>query len=179
MREENLTTLITEYGKDIFSFCLRLCNTRYEAEELYQETFLKLIEKRKEIDRSKNPKSLLISIAIGIYRNQKKKYAIRQRIAPMTELDEHMSDTLEENRYGLPEQAYLKLELTRQLREEISHLPDKYRVPLLMYYTGGMSYSEIGAVLKLPKGTIKSRLFKARQVLKERLEGFDYENGYE
>lgn len=39
MREEDLTNLITEYGKDIFSFCLRLCSTRYEAEELYQETF--------------------------------------------------------------------------------------------------------------------------------------------
>lgn len=72
MREEELTNLITEYGKDIFSFCLRLYNTRYEAEELYQETFLKLIEKSKEIDRSKNPKSFIISIAIGIYRNQKK-----------------------------------------------------------------------------------------------------------
>lgn len=40
MREEEFTQLIEEYGKDIFSFCLRLCNTRYEAEELYQDTFL-------------------------------------------------------------------------------------------------------------------------------------------
>lgn len=176
MNEQELTNLISEYGKDIFSFCLRLCETRYEAEELYQETFLKLIEKNKEIDRSKNPKSFILSLAVGIYRNQKKKYAIRKRIAPMTELNEHMSDFLKEERYGLPEQELLQKERTERVRYEISLLNDKYRIPLLMYYTGGLTHAEIGSILKLPKGTIKSRLFKARTLLNERLEDLKYEN---
>lgn len=179
MGEEELTNLITEYGKDIFSFCLRLYNTRYEAEELYQETFLKLIEKSKEIDRSKNPKSFIISIAIGIYRNQKKKYAIRQRIAPMEELSDHMSDTLKNEGYGLPEKELLQKEMIERIRNEISLLDDKYRIPLLMYYTGNLSYAEISAALKIPKGTIKSRLFKARTLLSERMEDLKYENRYE
>lgn len=177
MNEQELTNLITEYGKDIFSFCLRLCQTRYEAEELYQETFLKLMEKNKEIDRSKNPKSFILSLAIGIYRNQKKKYAIRNRIAPMTTLDEHMSDFLQEQQLGLPEQELLQKEQKERVRYEISLLDDKYRLPLLMYYTGNLTYTEIGSILRLPKGTIKSRLYKARTLLSERLEDLKYENG--
>lgn len=177
MNEQELTNLITEYGKDIFSFCLRLCQTRYEAEELYQEIFLKLMEKNKEIDRSKNPKSFILSLAIGIYRNQKKKYAIRNRIAPMTTLDEHMSDFLQEEQLGLPEQELLEKERKERVRHEISLLDDKYRLPLLMYYTGNLTYTEIGSILRLPKGTIKSRLYKARTLLSERLEDLKYENG--
>lgn len=176
MREEEFTQLIEEYGKDIFSFCLRLCSTRYEAEELYQDTFLKLIEHGKEVDRSKNPKSFLLSIAIGIYRNQKKKYAIRQRIAPMENLSDHMSDSLKEERYGLPEQEVLQKEIKERVREEISKLDDKLRLPLLMFYTGNLSHQEIGAILKIPKGTVKSRLFKARKILSKEMEDLKYEN---
>lgn len=175
MNEQELTNLITEYGKDIFSFCLRLCHTRFEAEELYQETFLKLMEKGKELDHSKNPKSYLLSLAVGIYRNQKKKYAVRNRIAPIIELDEHMLDFLPEKHLGQPEQELLQKELTERVRYEISLLNDKYRIPLLMSYTGGLTYEEIGKVLKLPKGTIKSRLFKARTFLSKRLEDLKYE----
>lgn len=176
MNEQELNNLITEYGKDIYSFCLRLCNTRYEAEELYQETFLKLMEKRNRIDRSKNPKSFILSLAVGIYRNQKKKYAVRNRIAPITELDEHMLECLQEEHLGQPEQKLLQKELKERVRYEISLLDEKYRVPLLMSYTGGLTYDEIGKILKIPKGTIKSRLFKARTLLSERLEDLKYEN---
>lgn len=178
MREEELSNLITEYGKDVFNFCLRLCVTHYEAEELYQETFLKVIELGKEIDRSKNPKSYLLCIATGIYRNQKKKYAIRQRIAPIEVLSEHMSESLAEERYGLPEQEIIQKEVAERVRAEISLLQDKYRIPVLMYYAGNLSCAEIGKALKLPQGTVKNRLFKARKLLKEKLEDLNDENGY-
>lgn len=154
MSEQELTTLISEYGKDIFSFCLRLCQTRYEAEELYQDTFLKLIEKSNEIDRSKNPKSFIFSLAIGIYRNQKKKYAIRHRIAPTTTLDEHMSEFLPEGIGRQPEEEFLQKELKERIRYEISLLDNKYRIPLLMHYTGNLTHAETGSILRLPKGTI-------------------------
>ena len=48
-------------------------------------------------------------------------------------------------------------------------LSDKYQIPLVLYYMEEQSVTEIAKVMKLPKGTVKSRLYKARIILKERL----------
>ena len=52
----------------------------------------------------------------------------------------------------------------------IKELSDKYKVPIYLYYILQLSIDEIARILKKPKGTIKSRLHKARQLLKEKLE---------
>ena len=94
----------------------------------------------------------------------------------MENLSDHMSDSLKEERYGLPEQEVLQKEIKERVREEIYKLDDKLRLPLLMFYTGNLSHQEIGAILKIPKGTVKSRLFKARKILSKEMEDLKYEN---
>ncbi len=169
MQKEELELIIMEYGNELFRFCLKICMDRYDAEELYQETFLKLMESKKIIDRSRNPKSFLFSVAIGIFKNHKKKYAVRKRIAPMESIDQTLMEIYSEHD-NPTERDCIELLTLVQLEREIFRLDDKYRIPLVMCYTNGFSYAEIAEALRIPKGTVKSRIFKAKEILQERLE---------
>jgi len=81
MTKPELETCMIKYGKDIYSFCRSLVGSIQEAEDLYQDTFLKAIELNEKIDAAGNPKSYLLSIAVRIWKNRKRKYAWRKRIA--------------------------------------------------------------------------------------------------
>lgn len=65
-------------------------------------------------------------------------------------------------------------ELIRQTNKIIESLPDKIRIPLILYYLFELSVEQIAQTVKKPPGTIKSRLFKGRSLIKKRLE----ESGY-
>ena len=66
MTDIELEQFITEYGGDIYSFCCCLTGSRQEADDLYQETFLRAIEKKQILDAEGNPKSYLLSVAIRL-----------------------------------------------------------------------------------------------------------------
>lgn len=86
MDQKQLEQCIKEYGKEIYAFCSQMtCNTQ-EAEDLYQDTFLKAVEFGNRIDYAQNPKSYLVSIALRIWKNRKRKYAWRNRIVGMVQL---------------------------------------------------------------------------------------------
>ena len=70
-----IETLIDEHGKDIYNFCRKLTYSEFDAEELYQDTFLKAMDAAERIDVNNNPKSYLLSIAVSLWNNKKRKYA--------------------------------------------------------------------------------------------------------
>ena len=80
MSHEELEACIKEHGKDIYSFCCQLTGSRQEADDLYQDTFLKMVELLERLDIKSNPKSYLLSVAVNLWRNRKRKFAVRQRI---------------------------------------------------------------------------------------------------
>ncbi len=168
----NITELekcIGMYGKDIYAFCLHLAYSRQEAEELYQDTFLKAMELLKGIEAENNPKSYLLSITIRLWKNQKRKYAWRDRIAGIVYLEDGKEEAAETcSTYSLEDEV-LKKEQLKQLRQAVKGLGDKYRMPVYLYYMEGLQIADVAKILKLPKGTVKSRLYKAREILKKQL----------
>jgi len=74
-----------------------------------------------------------------------------------------------------PVQAYDEKERREFLHRQIEALPEKYRLVITLYHLQGFSYEEIAEVLGLPMGTVKTHLFRARAMLKERLEKSHYE----
>lgn len=68
------------------------------------------------------------------------------------------------------EEQYLEAERKHQVRQAVAELEEKYRIPIYLYYTLQLSVSEISKILKVPDGTVKTRLHKARKLLKEKLE---------
>ncbi|MFG6329103.1 MAG: RNA polymerase sigma factor, partial [Lachnospiraceae bacterium] len=115
-----------------------------------------------------NPKSYLLSITIRLWKNQKRKYAWRKRIAGFSSLEEETQEAEPGSGYSLEEEV-LKKEQLRQLRQAVKELDYKYRMPVCLYYMEEMPIADIAKILRLPKGTVKSRLYKAREILKKQL----------
>lgn len=175
MTKEELGELIAQYGGSVYSFCCNLTGNRQDADDLYQDTFLKAFELREKIDLGQNPKSYIMGIAIRLWQNERRKKAGRQKIIPLQEYREERDgdhETAFENRL---EEEYIRKEQQRQIREAVDHLPDKIRTTILLYYTGELSVSEISKVLRIPAGTVKSRMNKGRNLLKQHWEVKEHE----
>lgn len=171
MTMKELENCINAYGKDIYTFCLHLTRDRMLADDLYQDTFLTVIQKQGDIDNNANVKSYLLAICIHIWKNRKRKWAWRNRIAPMTCLEDSM-----DNGFSYMESdSVLKNEQIAVVRRAIENLSDKYRIVVLLFYMEELSQEEIAKVLHVPVGTVKSRLHTAKQLLKSELEEYYYE----
>ncbi|MEC0245392.1 RNA polymerase sigma factor [Paenibacillus chitinolyticus] len=168
---DELIELVKLHGKSIYGFCYKLTGNKEDTDDLYQETFLKAVELRLKIDASHNPKAFLLSIAIRLHKNHRRKFAWRQRIAPTAELDEEAAN---KSRFlsseTTPEDEVLSLELRTLIRDAAHRLGDKLKIPFYMYYTAEMTVEEIASVLRIPPGTVKSRLHKARETMRKVLE---------
>ena len=175
MTIQELEQFIATYGTDIYSFCVYLTGNRPEAEELYQDTFLKTLELLDKIQKDGNPKSYLLSVAIRIWKNRNRKINRRNSIAPM-ESEEPMETAVDGNRERSEVEDYLlKKEEIRCVQAALRELPEKYRIPLCLYYGEEMTIEEIAGCLRIPQGTVKSRLHKGREKMKEELEAVGYD----
>lgn len=170
MEIDELIELVKLHGKSIYGFCYKLTGNKEDTDDLYQETFLKAVELRTKMDASHNPKAFVISIAIRLHKNHRRKLAWRQRIAPTAHLDDAANKPGSFAIEATPEDAVLSLELRSMIQEAAHRLNDKLKLPLYMYYTAEMTVEEIASALRIPPGTVKSRLHKARKTMREVLE---------
>lgn len=174
MNQKEIEQYIYTYGKDLYSFCCSMTRNRQEADDLYQDTFLKLYEIKESVTVEKNPKSFLMSVAVNLYRNYKRKLLIRQRIIG-TEVCVEEADVDIPSGEVLPEECVIAQEECRQVCRAVKMLPDKYRMPILLFYMEELSLTDISRILKLPEGTVKSRIHRAKKILKQKLEEIHYE----
>lgn len=170
---EEFENLLEVCGDDVYRFCFHLMQSKENADDLYQDTVLTAFRKADVINISENPKSYLISIAIKLshsfFRREKRK---SDKI--LLSADE-ITDTL-------PDDADIQSEeetaaLKAALRRAVSELEEKYRLPVVLYYFDEQNIGFVSEVMKIPPGTVKSRLHKARELIAEKLrkEGFDNE----
>ena len=71
---------------------------------------------------------------------------------------------------NLLEEEAIQKELREMVRKAVAGLDEKYRIPIYLFYTEQLTVEEISKILKLPQGTVKTRLYKARKLLKKELE---------
>lgn len=177
MTRDEFECLLTKYEKDIYSICIRLAKSRCEAEELFQDTWLAAMEELHAIDSKKNPKSYLIGKAVYLWKAKKRKFARRQRIAPQIHMADQSDNIFYASETPSLEQMTEKKELMDTLRKEVVQLKEKYRIVVELYYAMDLSASQIAEILKIPQGTVESRLYKARKLLRNRMEELGYEIG--
>lgn len=175
MTRDEFEHLLTTYEKDIYKLCFRLTGNKDQADDLFQDTWLGALEQAGQISLEKNPQSYLIGKAISLWRGKKRKYARRQRLAPTAEVADAMEEVLFVSNAKAPEEVMLDKEQSDCLKKEVSMLKERYRLVVELYYSMELSASEIANILNIPRGTVESRLYKARKILKDRME----EHGYE
>lgn len=161
--------LVDEYGEAVYKFCRSLTYSKEDADDLFQETFLKTLEQLPKISNLDNPQSFLFSTALYLWKSLQRKYARRKRLAPVEPLGEAVTSGVN------MEDSIVAQEDIHAVRELVDSLPEKFKIPIILYYTIEMSVSDIALTLEIPDGTVKSRLYTARKLIEEGLVKSGYE----
>lgn len=169
MKQSEIELCIVKYGKDLYSFCCYLTYNKIEADDLYQDTFLKVMELGK-LDEAKNPKSYLLSIAVRLWKNSYRKQQRRSRHVASNSIDELEEDGCLKALEQSPESELIQKEQQKKVRNVVQQLPEKLQIVALLYYMEDRKVADIAKILHVPQGTVKSRLHKARKLLREKLE---------
>ena len=165
MDKAQLEQCIYEYGKDVYTFCSQITGNCQEADDLYQDTFLKATELKEGIDYNRNPRSYFISVALRIWKNRRRKFAWRKRIAGTCTLTEEAAEVNMPEQEISAEDVVLQKELEQQVRKAVGELAEKYRIPVYLYYTLQLSVEEIAKLLHKKASTVRTQLTRARKKL--------------
>ena len=156
-----LDQYIRQYGKRLYGLCLTLCGNSYEAEDLYQDTWLRAFQSLPKYDPGRPFEPWLTTICVNTYRN------ILRRIARSPLLSFR---TTEEKEAFLQSVPAPECPDYSSLYGAIDALPEKLRLAVILFYFQDMDITATAQILGIPEGTVKSRLSKARKVLKEVLD---------
>ena len=165
--EKALEVLISKYLKPIYNFIFGYVQNQQDAEDLTQETFLKVWRNLKKFKKEKNFQSWLWTIA----RNTCFDFLRKKRRSQVWYLEDLSS--LPDSR-SLPYEAFEKEGLKEKLEEAIKSLPFKMRQILNLYYKEGLNFREIAETLNEPLNTIKSRHRRALKEIKKLLSEEDF-----
>lgn len=146
--------LVTRYQKAVYSAAIRILRDHDLADEAAQETFVKAYFALKQYNGSYKFYTWLLRICLNLCYDQLKK---QKRQAPLDEALEYQGPD--------PAEIFADDDACQRIRKEIDKLPLDQRLVVQLGVDKDLSYSEIGQALKIPIGTVMSRLSRARQVL--------------
>jgi len=157
---------IIKYQRLVAVIVFRMVYNAADREELSQEVFLKIFAHIGEFQGSAKITSWIGRITSNTCINH-----LRKRRLPLFDDIAGPGQTLENVAGNNPTPAYLNEQANSNLnlQKEIDRLPAHYRLILTLFHFSEMNYDEIGRALNMPAGTVKSQLFRARQILRERL----------
>jgi len=153
---------IDRYGRRLFGLCQKLCGSREDAEDLYQETWIKAYRFFEKYDQGKEFEGWLTSICVNAFRDMLRRQKWKSFFVPF--------ETNEEKELFLTNIPEPEEPDYSEVREAVDELPFKYRIVTILYYFNGLDVNKTSEILKIPSGTVKYQLHKARGILKGRLE---------
>lgn len=158
-RDEEFSLLVYRQHRFVFRVAFALLRNRQDAEDVAQETFLKLYRNGRW-RAMRDEKAFLARTAWRM--------ALDLRRSPAIEMAEIEVDAMPSGATS-PEQHALDASSAAMLHRMIDTLPEEFRQPLALSGIEGMNSREIGEVLGLAEGTVRTRLMRARQLLKEKI----------
>ena len=152
----------------VYTLCLRMTGNREDALDLAQETFLNAWRGLSSFQGNSSFSTWVYRLASNACIDFLRKRKRRQQGESPHSLDDEEAPLPEPaDPRGSPEEELERRELRRAVERGLQALPDHHRQVLVMRELSGMSYQEIGAVLDLDLGTVKSRIARARLALKK------------
>jgi RNA polymerase sigma-70 factor, ECF subfamily len=158
--------------KTVFSFSMKVCGQRQDAEDTMQEVLLKSVPNLPKFD---NPKALMV----WLYKVAKNRCLMSRRkskFAPKEDLsleelmpDRHELQRLSGNPDGTPETLMLRRENAKRLRDAVQKLPAEYRLILVLHDMEELSDVDVAEITGLRLGTIRVRLHRARLFVRKEL----------
>lgn len=168
--EEAVGLLYDRLGRSVYGLCLRIVRDAGAAEELTQETFVRLWRSAASFDVERGRVSTwLLRIAHNLALNEIRRRQSRPVAAPEAEWETTVATLADSSLVGDPPAVAALRERAEVVRSVLAELPDPQRKAIELAFFGGLSQAEVAAALGDPLGTVKSRIRIGMQHLRERL----------
>ena len=156
--EHALASLVERYAARIHAFLTRVTGDRDDADDLLQDTWMRVARGARGFDTARLVRPWLYGIAANLARDLHRRRAVRLR-------------AVQQGNVGAGESApTFRPALRIDMRERLARLPERLREVLLMRYFDGLDEAEMAEALGIPRGTVKSRLHGALRELRQNWE---------
>ncbi len=164
--------LAGERKRDLYNAAMRMTRSREDAEDLAQETLAKAYAAFRQFRPGTNFKAWVYRVLVNTYINN---YRRQRRAPPMRSWEEMAVDgdadyaREDPSRLNSPEEAVLARLPDEEVQPALEALPDEFRIAVILSDVDDFSYKEIADTLDIPLGTVRSRIFRGRRLLRKRL----------
>lgn len=150
--ENEVISVINEYSDMVYRIALTRTGTVENAEDILQDVFLKYSEKMPKFENEEHRKAWLIKVTINLTKN-------------------FHNSSWNKKVINLDESLIFETEAENLVFSAVCELPQNYKTVIYLMYYEGYKVREISNLMKSSEGTIKTWLYRAREILKEKLEG--------
>ncbi len=160
--EQAFTLFVERYKGRLYNFIVRIISEKETAEDILQDTFLRVYNQRKNYSPDFALSTWVYTISLNLVRSELRKRKLRKYLSLdflKEESDIELPDTTN------PEPGRLK----PLLDKAIAALPEEYRTAFVLCDIDRLPYNEIAEIMRVPVGTVKSRINRARSMLREKL----------
>ncbi len=150
--QKDVNEIIEKYSDMVYRIAITRCGTVENAEDIFQDVFMKYSENNPKFENSEHEKAWFIRVTINLTKNLKTSSWNKKVV------------TLDEN-------IIFEKKEESDVFSVVCELPQNYRTVIYLLYYEGYKVKEISDLMRKSEGTIKTWLFRAREILKEKLEG--------
>jgi RNA polymerase sigma-70 factor (ECF subfamily) len=171
-REDRFAALVLPHLDALHYAAMRLTRDASSAEDLVQETFLRAYRALHQLTQEESCRAWLMKILTNVWLNQRHKRGRESLALAIEELDRSPTDVSLWSHQRLPEEperAVSRKQFCEDLDQALHQLPEAFRIVVMLADVEGLSYREVAETLQCPIGTVMSRLYRARQLLRKAL----------
>lgn len=179
-KRDEFAAIASEHFNTLYSTAMRLARNASEAQDLVQETLLKAYRFFDHFEAGTNVKAWLFTILRNTYINNYRKTARQQEYVDFERIEPFYADSAPVpeavERHAL--EAMLHHVVQDDVKRALDELPEVYRLVVLLADMAELSYKDIATIVGCPEGTVMSRLFRGRRLLRKSLADFARKGGY-
>ena len=165
-----------EHFDRLFGTALKMTHNPNDAEDLVQETYARAYQHFNQFQTGTNFKAWIFRILINTYINGYRRREKAPILVDFTEMEPVYEEAAQENSFlDVPAENLNDL-LDDEIKKALDQLPEEYRIVLLLASVEGFSYEEISKMVACPIGTVMSRLFRARALMRRNLTNYAKEH---
>jgi RNA polymerase sigma-70 factor (ECF subfamily) len=165
-------TILSDYAPRVYAIARRMLGNEQDAEDVAQDVLLQMLRKADTFRGEANVSTWLHRITVNAALEFRRKRAVRQRRHTPAEVDALTEEALHHSprrRWSAPDQHVLNRETQRLIEEAIEGLPETYRDVYILADVEGLPNAEIASILDLGVPAVKSRLHRARMMMRHAL----------
>ncbi len=161
---------VRQYADMVYRLAVSNTNVVQDAEDVFQEVFVKLVRYKDKIEDEEHLKAWLIRVTINEARRLEGS-AWKKNVDLETDDEDSEWDPPAEEQDTSPEEAYIENEKRESILKKVQELPQKYREVIHLHYYEEMKLVQIAEILETNEATVKTRLRRAKEILEKGLKG--------